>query len=230
MTDVKLSGSGPGTDTELQIDSLFQALRASLRPYDWAPPGVASVAAGGHFFFEAATGALTGAAANSPLMSLRWDDSNLSLVLLRLSMWYYLTTAYTAAQMNDFELVRATLFAAADSGGTPVVPLKKRTNMPNSRVQDLRVASTAALTAGTRTLDAAGFGVVVDGPPNVAIPTATLGIPRQELVLYDVREVGAHPLVIGKNEGLIVRNITAMSAAGVIKAYFEADWAEVAVF
>jgi hypothetical protein len=227
---VTLKGAGPGQDTEAQIDAIFQALRVAVRPTDWAAPGIPNASGGGHFYASGASGALTGAAANSPLLSLRWADSAFVFLLMRASLVYFLTTAYTGAQMNDFDLLRVTGFTAADSGGAAVVPMKKRNTMGASKVDDLRVCTTAALTAGTRTVDATSYRAVADGPPNVAIPTATLGVPRQELVLYDAVQQGVHPIALTKNEGLLIRNITAMSAAGVIKAYFNLEWAEVAVF
>jgi len=52
-------------------------------------------------------------------------------------------------------------------------------------------------------------------------------VPRQELVLFDSKEMGAHPKVFGVGEGWIIRAVTAMGAAGVMKAYIHAEWAEV---
>lgn len=230
---MRLLGVGNNDNIEAQVDPTFQAMRNALRPIDWKS---GRSQGGGHYFFETASGALAGAAANSPLVSLRWDGKGPAplLVLLRASIWYYLTTAYTGAQMNDFDLIRATAFTAPDTGGAAVTPLKRRNdNMAASAVADLRVCTTAALTAGTRTLDGASVGAAVDGPPNVAIPTATLGVPRQELLLYDAKELmtsGIHPIVLNANEGLLIRNLTALGAAGVLKAFFRMEWAEVADF
>jgi hypothetical protein len=226
--DVAIRGSGPQENIEAQVDPTFQSLRVTLRPLEWNLPGLAG---GGHFFASGASGALSGVGANGPIFSVRWTDTAHYLVLKRLALVYYLTTAYGTAQMNDFDLVRVTGFTASDSAGNAVTPQRKRNaNMGSSLVADCRMSSTAVLTAGTRTIDAASVRYVADGPPNVAIPTATLGVPRQELVLYDNKDFAVHPLVLGANEGFLVRMVTAMGASGVIKAYVQAEWAEVAQF
>lgn len=225
-----IRGTGVNRDTEAQVDASTKAIRMSLRPIDWtldAQPGV-----GGHYYVEAASGALTGVGANGVIFSFQWRDPKLVAILKRLSLWYYITTAYTAAQMNDFELIFATNFTAAHTGGNALVAAPKRRSLmaPSSAVTDLRMASTAALGGGTLTLDSQGMRAVADGPPNVAIPTATLAVPRQELLLYDNKEMGVHPKVMGKDEGFVVRAITAMGAAGVIKAYLAAEWCESQVY
>jgi hypothetical protein len=131
--------------------------------------------------------------------------------------------------MNDFELIAASQWTASDTGGTALFPVPKRRSLmgQNSAVTDCRMSSTAALSAGTRTLDACGLRFVADGPPNVAIPTATLAVTRNELLLYDNKEFGIHPKIFGINEGFVIRAVTAMGAVGVIKAYVHAEWAEV---
>lgn len=221
-----IRGAGGNANVEAQVDKIMQALRVTQRPLDWS----GTDDAGGHYYFETATGALTGAAANSPIFTLRNPDSHLTVLLLRLSLVYYLTTAYTGAQMNDFEIIRATGWTVADSGGAAITPAKARLeNMANPKA-DIRIATTAALTAGTRTIDSTGIRAVADGPPNVAIPTATLAVPRQELVLYDLRDIGSHPVSLDYQEGIILRNITAMSAAGVIKAFVMGSFVEIPTF
>jgi hypothetical protein len=222
-----ITGSGLQADTELQIDPSFQAARVSLKPLEYTEPGKTGL--GGHYYIEGITGALTGVGANGPIFSCRWSDSRYLMVLKRVSVWYNITTAYTTAQMNDFELIFATAFTASDTGGGALVPIPKRraAMAPGSAITDMRLSTTAALSAGTRTLDATALRFVQDGPPNVAIPTATLAVPRNELLLYDNKEFGVHPKILGKDEGFIVRMPTAMGAVGVIRASVMAEWAEV---
>lgn len=228
--EMAVRGSGPQADTEMQVDPTFQAARFSYKPLEYTDPGKMGV--GGHYYVDGASGALTGVGANGPIFSFRWSEVSKLAVLKRVAMVYYITTAYGTAQMNDFELICATGFTASDTGGTALIPVpKRRAGMaPGSAATDVRVAAAAALGAGTRTLDASGLRFVADGPPNVAIPTATLAVPRQELLLYDNKEFGVHPKVFGKDEGFIVRAVTAMGATGVIKAYVHAEWAEVSQY
>jgi hypothetical protein len=225
---VSLGGSGANSGIEAQVDPTFQAARVALRPLDWQEP---SEAGGGHFYVVGTSGLLTGVGANGPIFSMRWTDSDHFLVLKRLSVWYVITTAYTAAQYNDFDLIRATAWTVSDSGGSALTAQRKRNaNMGPSLLGDLRVSTTAALTAGTRTLDGSAVRVNGDGPPNVAAPTATLAVSRPDLALYDNRDFGVHPIVLGANEGLLVRMVTAMGAAGVIRANVMAEWAEVSAY
>jgi len=231
--DGSIVGTGPQSDVEAQVDPTFNTLRVNIKPLEYTEvnkPGL-----GGHFYVAGATGALTGVGANGIIFAFRWSDTKWLAVLKRVSLVYYLTTAYTGAQMNDFDIVAVTGYTASDStgaGATVLTPSPKRrsTMAPSSAVTDCRIAGTAALSAGTKTIDASSLRYVADGPPNVAIPTATLAVPRQELLLYDNKEMGVHPKVFGTNEGFLVRMVTAMSAAGVIKAYIQAEWAEVSQY
>jgi hypothetical protein len=230
MGETAITGAGQQSDVELQVDPTFQAARISMRPTEYTEPGKPGV--GGHYYVDGISGALTGVGANGAIFSYQWTDATLFSILHRVSLVYYITTAYTTAQMNDFELVFASSFTAPDTGGAAVVPSpKRRAGMaPNSAVGDIRMATTAALAAGTRTLDSTGYKGVADGPPNVAIPTATLGVTRQEMLLYDHKEFGQHPKIFNRSEGFIVRMITAMGAVGVIKAMINAEWAEARQF
>jgi len=222
-----IAGTGPNADIEMQIDPTFQAGRVQVKPLEYTEPGKPGF--GGHYYVDAISGALTGVGANGVIFSYQWTDSGYMAVLQRVSLVYYITTAYGTAQMNDFELIFASAFTAAHTGGAALTPSPKRraAMAVNSAVADCRMASTAALGGGTLTLDSAGYKAVADGPPNVAIPTATLGVPRQELLLYDHKEFGQHPKILGRSEGFVVRMITAMGASGVIKAMINAEWAEV---
>lgn len=228
--DTAIKGTGPQSDVEAQVDPTFLSLRMTLKPLEYTEVGKPGL--GGHYYVDGISGALTGVGANGPIFSARWSDSTKLCVLKRVGLVYYLTTAYTTAQMNDFELIFATGFTASDTGGAALVPIpKRRSSMaPGSAFTDMRMSTTAALSAGTRTLDASGMRVQADGPPNVAIPTATLAVSRQELLLYDNKEFGVHPKVLGRDEGFIVRMVTAMGAAGVIKAMIHAEFAEVSQY
>lgn len=230
--DVQLTGGGAQADVELQIDPTFQAARVSLKPLEYGEPG--KLGLGGHFYAAVASGALTGVGAAGVIFAFRWSDTKYIAVLQRVSLVYYITTAYTTAQMNDFDIVGCTGFSASYTGGNAVTPVpKRRASMaPASAATDIRISTTAALTVGSPapTIDGSSSNYVADGPPNVAIPTATLGVPRQELLLYDHKEAGHHAKVFGKDEGFLVRAVTAMGAVGVIKAYIRAEWAEVSQY
>ena len=134
----------------------------------------------------------------------------------------------------DFDVVRCSGFTAPDTGGTALTPFignnnKARTSlMSTSAMADMRIASTAALGAGTKTQDTNPFGYLTSAPINLAVPTATAPGGNQPLTdLYSLANAGQHPEVFGVNEGFNIRVVTTMGAAGVIKLYVVCTWAEV---
>jgi hypothetical protein len=193
--------------------------------------------AGGHYFASLITGLTTGMAANAAIASLRWGDTGPTttpssiahprvFVLLNVDVGAVCTTAFGTAQSVDAELIIARSFTASDSGGTQVTAAnvsRARATMPPSLVTDLRVATTAGLTAGTRTLDGVGFANCTIYTQN----TAGGGDTMQSV--YACEAAGMHPVTLTTNEGLIVRVPTAQGASGVIKYYIALTWAEVPI-
>ena len=93
--------------------------------------------------------------------------------------------------------------------------------MAPSLIGDLRVATTAALTAGTRTLDGAGFACATIYTQNAA------GCGDTQQSVYACEAAGLHPIVFAKNEGFIVRVPSAQGANGVVKYYIAISWCEI---
>jgi hypothetical protein len=200
---------------ELKIDPSHGAARASIRPDEaltWLSVGATS-------------GLLTGVAAGGTLFSLRNIGTNLLLVR-RISIGFITTTAFTAAQGLAFNAFVARGFSASDSGGTQIVLTgsqnKLRTSLPAPTNLDCRIATTAALTAGTRTLDTVALGVA--GGASTGVGTA---MSPQNLLQHDA---GDYPLVLANNEGLILANSLAMGAAGVINLHVNIEFAEMTAF
>lgn len=235
--EAKIVGGTPSPSTfglpgnEAMVDPTFSALRVKLQPAEYLNQGLI----GGHYTAGQVSGALTGVGAAGAVFSARWAPSAGAvpyMVLKRLQIGYTLTTAFTAGQTLDFDVVRCTGFTAADSGGTALVLTgnnnKNRSGlMAASSVADMRIASTAALTAGTKTQDANPFGYVTSAPINVT-PSATVPGGNMQLTdLYSLINFGQHPEVFANNEGFNVRAVTAMGSTGVIKLYVVASWAEV---
>jgi hypothetical protein len=100
---------------------------------------------------------------------------------------------------------------------------KLRTSMASSLLTDMRIATTAALTSGTRTLDAAAIGAASCAVPAVAGSKLLEFIP-----LWDARP-GEHPIVLAQNEGLLIVP-TSVPATGTWSFSVKADWAEVASY
>ncbi len=229
MAETKIIGGTPSGTTfgvpgaEMLVDSTFGAGRVKLQPSEFANQGVV----GGHFQLAQVTGLATGIAAAGPILSMRWAPPNGGaplLLLKRLQVGFITTTAFTTAQGIAFDVIRLTGFTAADTGGTALAPIvgnKTRNQiMSASAIADLRIASTAALGAGTATADGNPFGYAAGQSTGV-------GTSMQLADLYNLSSFGQHPQVFGPNEGFRIRNVFAMGAAGVLNIYVAMTWAEV---
>lgn len=229
--EVKIVGGVPYPGTtgtpgvEQIIDGTFGASRVSLRPLDYQTGGQIL----GHYRVASLTGLTTSIAAGGAIFSFRFapGTSNFAVVE-RVSVAAVITTAFTAGQPVDADVVIVRAFTASDSGGTALAPLgssnKVRTSMGNSLASDVRIATTAALGAGTGAADAAAFGIGVASQTNAV---GTGGGVNGSGDLYSLNMNAAHPIVLQNNEGFRVRVVTAQGSTGVVKYYIAAEWAEV---
>lgn len=169
-----------------------------------------------------------GAAADAPIFSLRWGDAaKLALIHRVRASMSSLGTGFTAG-VGRFGLVVARGFTASDAGQTDLTPIaaspaKRRAGFKDSVVTSVRVANTAALTPGVRTLDTLDLGTLL-----FPVTTATnfVHLPTADLLSssYD----GVWPLVLAQNEGFVVR--ATVPATGTWQVLVQVDWSEVDVF
>lgn len=226
MSDITITGGKPSAGTtavegtEVLADSTFGALRVSMRPLEFAFNGITH----GHFSIAAATGLTTVIAAGGSIFSFRWMDTGSYAIILRCEINASVATAFTAAQPVDCDLVVARGFTVSDTGGTSLLPSgefqKMRSTMGSSIAGDIRIATTAALGAGTKTLDAQAIGIA-------AFPGNALGVTGNPTDLINVIGNGEHPLVLAANQGFNVRIVTTQGAVGTVKYYVRLNWAEV---
>lgn len=164
-----------------------------------------------------------GLAADAAIISFRWGDTSRICAVERVILSAQVQGTAFATGAASFGLILARAFTASDSGGTAVTlttnNAKRRTNMPTSLVTDFRFSSTAALTAGTRTLDAQDAVRVAVNPG-----TATTGQILAPTALWDAIGGLVHPLVLAQDEGFIVR--ATVPATGTWTFAFAVDWAE----
>jgi hypothetical protein len=195
------------------VDKTLGAIAISSRPMQ----------AEGYYRFGQVTGLVTAAAANSELFQLRWTDSTHLALIQYLRVRCVLTTAFTTAQELIHDVILATGFSAAGSGGTQVVPgaanLMKRSQFPQSKAQELRLATTTGLGAGTKNLNTHAIAAMHGW-------AGAQGAVVNDLVL-DFTNTADYPIVLSQNEGLIVRNGVLMGAVGVVKVSVEVAWAEI---
>jgi len=95
---------------------------------------------------------------------------------------------------------------------------KRRTSMDPTLVSGIRVSSTAALVAGTRTLDDQGFGSVQFG---VSTATNAVHLATTDIWKPDSRE----PQVLSANEGFVLR--ATVPATGTWQGIVTVEWREV---
>lgn len=175
----------------------------------------------GNFQVSGATGLLTIAAAGSDIASFRWGSTTKDCIVWYVRWWWYLTVGFTAAQISNHALYKATGFSASPSGGTDLVPAagqsKSKTSHAHSDLTAFQIATTGALTAGTRTLD--------------ALPRSQRGAWCAAATLQQLAEPVPGPatdaLYLTANEGWVIQNIAVMGAAGVQKFHVEVAWSEI---
>ena len=186
-----------------------------------------------HFQAIATTGAISaGIAGASEILQIRWTSTAKLCAIHSLKVnGMYATTAFAAGAI-DLNATIARAFTAAGTGGGTVTLTtnnnKMQTDFATSVMGEIRVATTAALTAGTKTLDATTVGsILTHSSGGVGSATPIIGsiyLPKLTLFEADTASV-QHPIVLEANEGLIVR--CTVPATGVWTIGFELKWAEV---
>ena len=200
-----------------EVDASFKASRSSLRPPE----------ALGWFSLSGKSGLLTGLAAAAPVFALRNSGTNL-LMVRRIGIGFLTTTLFTTAQIVDFQLQVARAFTVSDSAGTPIVMTgsngKHRTSLPAPTSMDARIAAAAALTAGTRTLDAVPISMQAgwSGAAGQGIAPGT-----DNLFAHNASD---YPLILAANEGLVISAIAAFGALGGGNLYVNLEFAESTAF
>lgn len=203
--------------------STFKALNVGHRPQDhgWF----------GHYSVGLSSGVMAAAlGANTELVQFRWSDASRYAVIRKIRLSACVSTTFFANGVPwQVDLVKCHTWTGAGSGGTAagiLGGLKKRQNMGASLVLagDIRVSSTAGLTAGTKVLDGTPLGVIV-APCPTAAPNGTM-VADDTVLWQSEAHDGEHPLVLHQNEGFVIRNV-AIQALGVWQFRVQIDWAEV---
>ena len=209
------------------VDPTSYGLRISPKNIEYAYPGVL----GGVYraFLPLTGGITTSIAANSPLVAFRWapTPAGLLAIIKNISLQFGVRTAgSSAAIICMFEAIKATGFTVQDTGGTAFTlgsTCKLRSSMANSQAAIQFANGATALSAGTRTLDAFGFGAhLFDEQPAAGVVRSN---PWVELYRDD--SPSSHPLVLVNNEGFILRNINALTSTSfVCDITVNITWAE----
>ena len=218
--------SGLTTDL-LTIDPTFKAARITPKPTEHGTLG--------HYKWGASTGILPAAlGANSEIVQFRWQNSTNLALINNIRVSACVTTTFFAAGVPiEIDLIKSTAWSVAGTGGnapTIAAGLKARSNMGNSLMVagDLRIATTAALGAGTKTLEANSMVSIVAPGPITASLNGQIIAPGTVMWEPDVGD-GEHPLLLATNEGFSIRSV-AVPATGTWRFAIYVNWTEVASY
>jgi hypothetical protein len=215
---IQIIGNG---GTVAEVEAAFKSMRATIYPQDPGALGAYSLAVD-----NGATGMTAALAANSPIFSWRWGNSNIAM-LRSVRMGMGATTAFANGRMS-FDMFVARAFSASDTGGTAVAftaskSNAKRTSMGATLLTDARISATGTLTAGTRTLDTNPVGKIHGVSGTTAAQIITPGT-----VLWQRDSSDEYPLIFAQNEGFVIQ--ATVPATGVWFFSVAVEWMELTGF
>jgi hypothetical protein len=211
-----------------EVDGVtFRALRVTGRPIDYG--------ALGFYRLSMASGTMAAAlAANAEIFQFRWPDATRLAMVTRIAISAGANVAATAAALLSLRVTAARSWTVAGSGGTRATltgnNAKLRTSMGTSLVNDAGCATTAGLTAGTKTLDNQDLGGVAFG---IGTGALTVSLPLTFLPLTELLNIDAsndHPLILAQNEGFVIRSGIIFPAGMTWAFTVNVSWAEIAAF
>lgn len=222
---LQIQGNG-GTIAEVD-GTVFRSMRITPRPTDHSTFG--------HYGLGVFTGILPAAlAANSEVFQFRWADATRICIIQRIVISAAVSTTFFAAGVPvQIDAIKSTAWTVAGTGGTGITPaatLKRRASMGSTLVAagDIRIATTAALGAGTKTLEANSFAALCAPGPITASLNGLIIPPGTALFDANVGD-GQHPIALVQNEGISIRSV-AVPATGTWTATVQIDWTEVAAY
>lgn len=189
----------------------------------------------GQYRWGGFTGILPAAlGANSEIFQFRWTDATRLALILKVRISASVTTTFFAAGVPvQLSLTKATAWTVAGTLGTGITPaanLKTRTSMGSTLLAagDMRISTTAALGAGTKTLEGDAMSTILAGGPITASLNGTIFPPGTTMWEPDQGD-GEHPLTLVQNEGFVIRSV-AVPATGTWQVAVTLQWAEATVF
>jgi hypothetical protein len=206
-----------------EVETESRAMRTTPRPID---PGAL-----GSYTIGMTSGVMAaGLAANSEIFQFHWPNA-INLALIRRVTISGGSIVAFAAGVATFGMRAARAFTAVGTGGTTATlasnDQKRRTSFGTTLLTtaaDIRIASTAALGVGTKTLDDNDLATITNGVTAVA-GVAIAPIPSD---LYAPNFSGEWPLVLAQNEGFVIRGT--VPATGTWTFSVTVEWTEIASF
>lgn len=196
------------------------------------------IGAGGAYRVSSASGTMSAAlGASSEIFQFRYVTAASRVCLVfGISISAGANVAATAAALLTLRATVARAWTVAGSGGTRLTMTgnnaKLRTSFATSEVNDIGIATTGALTAGTKTLDAQDLGSITFAAITGAITTAPIFnlFPKTNLLGEFVGSMG-WPLVLANQEGFAIRSGANAFPAGMTWNFsVDVFWSEVDQF
>ena len=220
---IQIQGNG-GVVAEVD-GTTYRALRVTMRPVDYG--------ALGQYRIAMLSGTMAaGLASAAEIYQARWTQNpNLAIIWgVSVDGMSGSATAFTAGFAN-LTLTIARAWLADGSGGTSATLTgnnqKLRTSMATTLMSAVRISATAALSAGTKTLDAQPEGQIsFCMNTNVSVNYMSMIGLYGSLSLEDGGNVA--PIVLAQNEGVVVR--ATVPATGTWQFGVTMAWTEVASY
>lgn len=205
------------------VDPKHFAARTSLRPMELGARGAYSIGL--------STGVLpAGLGANSEVFQFRWSHATLFAILRQVRVAAAVsTTAFVAGVPPQLELRMAHGWTVQGTLGTGITfgtdDSKKRQNFAQTAMAagDCRIATTAALGAGTKTLQGTALATM-NG--NIAGATVTTQIIPPGTVLWQRDTGDEYPVVLAQNDGVVIRSVE-VPGTGTWKLTVTFEWSEI---
>ena len=206
--------------TVVEVETNSRAMRSTVRPVD--PTSY------GSYRGSATSGTMAaGLAGNANIFSFRWGVAAPVCIIREIQVQAFCNTTGFTAGVGSIQGFIARNFSASDTAGTAWTlttnNMKLKTAFATTSVTDIRMSATAALSAGTRTLDAQPFASV-----GLTVPVTTVNyviLPWQWLL-----NPGANqwPIELAQNEGFVLQ--ATVPATGTWGFSVNVQWDEVAAF
>lgn len=173
-----------------------------------------------------------GLAANSEIGQMRWIDATRIMLLRQVRISAGPGTTAFAAGPIEFSLTAARTWSADGTAGTAVVMStantnKKRTDFPLSLFSDtgIRFSATAALGAGTKTLDTNKMAAITSWVSSVATTADSSPFVAPGTVLWQRDTADEYPLLFEQNEGIAIR--ATVPITGTWQFSINVEWCEI---
>jgi hypothetical protein len=176
---------------------------------------------------SSASGITATLGANSNVGSFRWMSSTYLAVITSIRIQAVVLSTITTSVPFDLSVFFARSFTVSDTGGSGAVgsqAMKVNPATPGSLLADLRVSTTAALTAGTRTLDTDPLARVVGASGTVIGNQFFSGVNPAPIFLRTLHT--EYPIVLAANEGIVFQSPLAGPATGTFAIIYELNWIE----